>query len=156
VVAWISLSIALLLSVAGALYWALPNWKIWRGGLKPLHGAHATPDMLACLTDLCIEAGLSRYPTFLLNPYDMIPGGVTFGRLGRYFVALNSGLLMRFQTDPAVFRSIVLHELGHIRNKVNRSSLVERSTKVESLCYDVRANPTRPENLFCDAYIIES
>ncbi len=116
VVAWISLSIALLLSVAGALYWALPNWKIWRGGLKPLHGAHAPPDMMACLTDLCIEAGLSRCPTFLLNPYDMMPGGVTFGRLGRYFIALNSGLLMQFQTDPAVFRSIVLHELGHIRN----------------------------------------
>ncbi len=116
VIAWIGLSLALLLSVAGALYWALPNWKIWRGGLKPLHAAQVSPDMMTCLTDLCIEAGLSSHPFFLLNPYNLTPGGVTFGRLGRYFVTLNSGLVMQFQTNPAVFRSIVLHELGHIRN----------------------------------------
>ncbi len=29
-IAWIMLSLVLLLSVAGALYWAFPAWKIWR------------------------------------------------------------------------------------------------------------------------------
>lgn len=116
VVEWIGLGMALLLGVAGAIYWAFPAWKIWRGGLKPLSIENAPPAMVTYLSDLCREAGLSRYPIFLLNPYSSASSGVTFGRLRRYYVSINSGLVMQFQTDRPAFQAIVLHELGHIRN----------------------------------------
>jgi Zn-dependent protease with chaperone function len=113
---WVSLGIALLLSVAGAIYWAFPSWKIWRGGLKLLGTENAPPDLVAYLRDLCREAGLSRSPVFLLNPYRSAQSGVTFGRLGRYYVVLTSGLVMQFRTAQPAFRAVVLHELGHVRN----------------------------------------
>lgn len=111
---WIGLSIALLLSVAGVIYWAFPAWKIWRGGLKPLE--HTSSELLTYISELCRKAGLSRSPIFLLNAYSRTSSGLTFGRLGRYYVVLNSGLFLQFQNDPAAFSAIVLHELGHIRN----------------------------------------
>jgi Zn-dependent protease with chaperone function len=113
---WVSLGMALLLSVAGAIYWAFPSWKIWRGGLKLLGTENAPPDLVAYLRDLCRESGLSRSPVFLLNPYRSARSGMTFGRLGRYYVVLNSGLVMQFRTARPAFRAVVLHELGHIRN----------------------------------------
>ncbi len=114
--AWICLGLALLLSVTVALYWVLPNWKIWRGGLKVLDAGNAPTGMLAYLSDLCREAGLTRNPVFLLNPYSSASSGLTFGRFRRYFIVLNSGLVIQFHTDRPAFRAIVLHELGHIRN----------------------------------------
>ena len=113
---WIALSIALLLSVAAAMYWAFPAWKIWRGGLKALSAEHAPAEIITCLSDLCHQAGLTHPPIFLLNAYSRASSGLTFGRLGRYYVVLNSGLVLQFQRDRAAFCAIVLHELGHIRN----------------------------------------
>jgi Zn-dependent protease with chaperone function len=113
---WVSLGIALLLSVAGVIYWAFPSWKIWRGGLKLLGTENAPPDLVAYLGDLCRQAGLSRSPVFLLNPYRSAQSGMTFGRLGRYYVVLTSGLVIQFRTARPAFRAVVLHELGHIRN----------------------------------------
>jgi Zn-dependent protease with chaperone function len=111
---WIGLCIALLLSVAGIIYWAFPAWKMWRGGLEPLSAEHSSAEMLTCLSELCDKAGLTA--VFLLNAFSSASSGLSFGRLGRYYVVLNSGLILRFQKDPAAFRAIVLHELGHIRN----------------------------------------
>ena len=115
-VEWVGLGLALLFSTAGVIYWALPAWKIWRGGLVPLHADNTPPGMLEQLAHLCRETRLSRFPVFLLNPYSAESSGVTFGRLGRYYLVLNSGLVMQFHKDRSLFCAIVLHELGHIRN----------------------------------------
>lgn len=72
--------------------------------------------MVTALDELCREVGLARPPTFLWNPLDAANGGTAFGRLGRYYVALSGGLVTQFYVDPAVFRSVVLHELAHLRN----------------------------------------
>lgn len=113
---WVGLCIALLLSVAGVIYWVFPIWKMWRGGLEPFSAENVPPEVITCLSDLCFKAGLTRPPVFLLNPYNAASSGLTFGRLGRYYVMLNIGLVLQFPKDRPAFCAVVLHELGHIRN----------------------------------------
>ena len=55
--------------------------------------------------------------TFLVDPAAVTPGGLAFGRLGRYAVRLNAGLVPLSVTDPEKFRAVVQHELAHIRNR---------------------------------------
>ena len=71
--AWVGLGIALLLSVAAAIYWLLPAWKIRRDGLRPLEIGNTPHGMMAYLAGLCHQAELHRFPVFLLNPYSFSP-----------------------------------------------------------------------------------
>lgn len=110
----------LTLGLATAIYWLLPVWKIWQKGLRPL-SSQDLPDMQAYLECLCREAGLSSLPTFLVNPSEFlsanqISNAETFGCFGRYYIYLNSGLVLEFCTDRPAFRAQVLHELAHLRN----------------------------------------
>lgn len=41
---------------------------------------------------------------------------MAFGRVGKRYVSLNAGLVMKFYTDRPTFRAVVLHELAHLRN----------------------------------------
>jgi Zn-dependent protease with chaperone function len=107
--------VAALLGVAGAIYWLYPGWKIRREGLEPLEPEDA-PELVAYLDDLSHEAGLSRAPTFLLNPLAPSNSGLAFGRFGRYYVVLNGGLAVQFYVDRPAFRAVMLHELAHLRN----------------------------------------
>ena len=107
--------VAALLGVAGAIYWLYPDWKIRREGLEPLEPGDA-PELVAYLDDLSHEAGLSRAPTFLLNPLAPSNSGLAFGRFGRYYVVLNGGLAVQFYVDRPAFRAVMLHELAHLRN----------------------------------------
>jgi Zn-dependent protease with chaperone function len=104
-----------LLVVAGLIYWLLPAWKIRRAKLVPI-SAEDAPEVVACLADLCREAGLSRSPAFVWNPLNPVSSGLAFGRLGRYYVALTGGLVTQFYTDRPAFRAVMLHELAHLRN----------------------------------------
>ncbi|MFQ6013947.1 MAG: M48 family metalloprotease [Anaerolineae bacterium] len=113
--AWIIGGVALLLIVAGLIYWFLPARKIWRSRLVPL-SAEDAPDVVAYLADLCREAGLSRPPVFVWNPLNPASSGLAFGRLGRYYVALTGGLVTQFYTNRPAFRAVMLHELAHLRN----------------------------------------
>ena len=112
---WIVAGVALLLVVAVAIYWAIPALKIRRNRLVPLTDERA-PGVGAYLQELCREAGLSRQPTFLVNPRNSSTSGLVFGRRGRRYVSLNAGLVMRFYADRPTFRAVVLHELAHLRN----------------------------------------
>ncbi len=113
--AWSISGAALLLVVAGVIFWLLPWWKIRRSKLTLL-SARDVPDVVAYLEQLCREAGLARPPTFLWNPLNPVSSALAFGRLGQYYVALNGGLVTRFYTDQLAFRAVVLHELAHLRN----------------------------------------
>jgi len=114
--AWIGLGVALLLSIAAAIYWMLPASKIRRDGLRQLEISNTPPGMMAYLEELCRQAELRRSPIFLLNPYSSAASGVAFGRLGCYYVVLHAGLIKLFQDDRPFFRAVVLHELAHMRN----------------------------------------
>ncbi len=120
---WMINGVALLLVVAGAIYWTFPAWIIRRRGLVLL-GAEDAPEVLAYLANLCHEAGLSRHPRFMWNPLKPTSTALAFGRFARCYVALSGGLVSQFYTDQPGFRAIVLHELAHLRNAdVNKTYL---------------------------------
>ena len=105
---WVLGAVTLLIGVAVVLYLLTPWWIGRR--LVPVTPA-AFPRLHAVLTSLDERA------TFLLDPSALRPGGQAFGRLGRYAVRLNAGLVPLSVTDPPMFEAIVRHELAHIRNR---------------------------------------
>jgi Zn-dependent protease with chaperone function len=113
---WGILGLGIEIALAFGLYWFYPDWKIRKDKLEPLLPEDAS-DVLAALEDLSQEAGLDKAPVFLWNPLNPAPGGVAFGRLRRYYVALSGGLVTLYYTDSPAFKAVALHELAHIRNK---------------------------------------
>jgi Zn-dependent protease with chaperone function len=69
------------------------------------------------LTALTARAGLARLPRFVMDPAAMDADAVTFGLPGRYTVCLHAGLVKLFRSNPEEFRTVVLHELAHIKNR---------------------------------------
>ncbi|MBN1203837.1 MAG: M48 family metalloprotease [Myxococcaceae bacterium] len=107
--------LGLLLVVSTGLFYVLPAWTIRRKGLMPLRGEQF-PELMGHLSSLCREAGLSRAPRFMLNPFNASPSGHVFGRPGRHWVALSGGLVAQFQSDRPLFDAVMRHELAHLRN----------------------------------------
>ncbi|SCG71970.1 M48 family metalloprotease [Micromonospora coxensis] len=114
--AWVLVGLLLLLTVAAALHLATPWWIRRRGRLVEIT-ADGFPRLHAELIRLSTVAGLDRPPAFLLDPAAGAPGGLAFGRVGRYAVRINAGLVPLAVTDPGAFRAVVLHELAHLRNR---------------------------------------
>jgi Zn-dependent protease with chaperone function len=114
--AWTLRALAVLVVVALAVYLVMPRWKLWRRRLEPLTAGDA-PEVVARLGELSREAGLETPPRFVWNPLSRSAGGLAFGRVGRRYVALGGGLVTTSYTDPEAFRAVVLHELGHLRNR---------------------------------------
>lgn len=112
---WIIGGVAMLMGVAGLIYWTFPGRKIRRDRLVPL-SAEDAPEVVNYLTQLCRAMKLSPLPAFLWNPLNRASGGLAFGRLGKYYVSLTGGLVMQFYTDLPAFRAVILHELAHLRN----------------------------------------
>jgi hypothetical protein len=112
---WTLLGIALLLLVAGLIFQIFPSWKIWRNRLVHLNSKDA-PDLVEYLIKLCSEIELVHTPIFLCAPLNRTMSGLVFGRIGRYFLVLNGGLVTQFYKDREAFRTVVLHELAHLRN----------------------------------------
>nr|WP_240942506.1 M48 family metalloprotease [Planosporangium thailandense] len=113
---WALAGLGVLLVVAAVLYLLAPWWTRRRGRLIPVT-REDFPDLYAELTALVATAGLRRTPIFVIDAAAGTPGGLAFGRLGRYTVRLNAGLVPVLSTEPATFRAVVLHELAHIRNR---------------------------------------
>lgn len=100
----------------GLLFAAVhPRWRIWRRRLRPLTGRD--PRLERAVAALCAEAGLRHGPRLYVAPLSTRAAAVAFGAPGRYRVALDAGLVLACERDPARFRAVVLHELGHLRNR---------------------------------------
>ena len=110
-------------ALAGLLYALHPWWLTRRRRLVRLASGD-NDDVLADLALLSRQAGLPNPPTWLLAPYAGTHGGQAFGLPRRRRVALDVGLLVRFDTDRPGFRAVVRHELAHLRNRdVDRAYL---------------------------------
>ncbi|WP_157032341.1 M48 family metalloprotease, partial [Kitasatospora cheerisanensis] len=104
----------LLLLVIGCVYACLPAWRSRRRGYRELAGM---PELSASLDELTRTAGLHRRVTFLAEPLQPGIDALAFGHVRRRRVVLSGGLLALFARDRDAFRTVVLHELAHIRNR---------------------------------------
>lgn len=113
---WMVGGTLLLVAAAAVIMLLLPRWIAYRRGLRPLTREEA-PGVVDELGELAREAGLSEEPRWLWNPLDPSPTGLAFGRPGSHSVALMGALVTRQIADPPAFRSVVRHELAHLRNR---------------------------------------
>ena len=89
---------------------------VLRRRYRPLREADA-PELWAQINALSGEAGMSSPPGLRWQPIDVRALGLAFGPPGRRELAFTGGLVPLAVRDPPAFRSIVLHELAHIRNR---------------------------------------
>ena len=112
---WALLGIGVLAVLAGAMYWAQPWWYRRHRRLVPLTSEDA-PKVIERLEQLRGRAGTGAV-TWLQQPLNFAPSAFAFGRVRRRIVAVSGGAVVSQARQPAVFDAIVLHELGHIRNR---------------------------------------
>jgi len=112
----VTVTLVLLSVVVLIAFLAYPRLLVRRRGLTPLHPEHH-PELHAYLQDLCRLAGLARPVVFLIDPTTARPVGQAFGRTRRHQLSLGAGLLTLYATNRPRFRSVVLHELAHLRNR---------------------------------------
>ncbi|MFB7132967.1 M48 family metalloprotease [Streptomyces sp. NPDC056237] len=102
----------LLLVVLG-VYASLPAWRTWRRGYRPLTGM---PQVSDYVQGLVRETGVRPRVAFLAEPLNPRIAALAFGRVRQRRVVLSGGLLTLYSLDRRAFRTVVLHELAHIRN----------------------------------------
>ncbi|AUY53050.1 M48 family metalloprotease [Streptomyces sp. CB01881] len=99
-----------------ACYWWTPPWRIRRRHLRPLPAARLA-GLATCLDELRRLAGVGEHVHYLVDALDPTASGLAFGRPGRRYIVLSGGMLALFSRDPQAFRSVVRHELAHLRNR---------------------------------------
>ncbi|TCO55659.1 M56 family metallopeptidase [Actinocrispum wychmicini] len=107
----------LLCAITSGLFWMLPVWKSRRGRVVPLEDIDDDGRLRRLLTDLAATAGLTRLPRVVVDPSSSSTGAVVFGRNRRPTVRLPGGLVAVRRTAPDHFRTVLLHEFAHIRNR---------------------------------------
>jgi len=112
---WVLLGIGVLGVLSGAIYWVQPWWYRRRMHLTPLTGDES-PALADRLEQLRERAGTGPV-TWLLQPLNFQLSAFAFGRFRRRFVAVSGGAVVAQSRQPAAFDAVVLHELGHIRNR---------------------------------------
>ncbi|WP_432955950.1 M56 family metallopeptidase [Micromonospora haikouensis] len=114
---WKPGALLVVLAGAAALYRVLPMWKGRRSRVVPVEQVDGHEELAATLDELVTLAGLGRPPRFVIDAAASTTGALVFGRLRRYTVCLDGGLVAGRHRDPAGFRAVVLHELAHLRNR---------------------------------------
>lgn len=74
-------------------------------------------EIVRYLEELCREIECQRVPVFLVKASGRSRGSRAFGALGKYYLVLPGGLVRQFVDDRIHFRTVILHELGHLKNK---------------------------------------
>ena len=103
-----------LLLVGGLVAYAVAMWRLGRR-YAPFTGEDAAP-FQASIEALATELGVTRAPRLRWRPLDRRAVGLAFGPPGGRELAFAGGLIPLSIRDRPAFRSIVLHELAHLRN----------------------------------------
>lgn len=106
-------ALLLLTAVVGLQLVVGPKVKILWRGLNELR-TEALPHGGRLLAETVRTSGADV--RFLCASGDSRIGGAAFGYPWRRYVVLNGGLVPLAKDDPDAFRSVVLHELAHVRN----------------------------------------
>src|SRR5207245_3068913 len=111
---WLYVGLAVVAVVVLVYFWSYPARKRRRDGSLAL--SHASGGVQSAAEQCADEAGIRPRPTFMWNPFDGHSTAQAYGRPGQYEVVLADGLVSHFHADLTMFRAIVFHELGHLRN----------------------------------------
>lgn len=115
---WVPFAAILILAIAAtALYLALPWWKTRRARLLEASVVVPGGGLERDLADLKCEVGIKQHVRFRVAPAALTSGAVVFGTRLKPVVCLNAGLLVTRVRDRERFRTVVLHELAHIKNR---------------------------------------
>ncbi|MFD1546267.1 M48 family metalloprotease [Nonomuraea guangzhouensis] len=112
----ILLCFAILILLTALQYWLGPAWRIRRRRLTELD-REACREQYDEVHRMVDEHLPGRKVRFLVDLLDPSVGGLAFGRPGRRYVVLSRGTLDLFRHDRLMFRTVVLHELAHLRNR---------------------------------------
>jgi len=113
------------------IYWSYrrqPKKIIRRLRLKELDGKKF-PDHDKYIGDLYREyLSTEKHPTLMYQPLDRSESAFTFGTKHHNYVGVSGGLITRFRKSIDDFKSIILHEMGHIANKDVEKTYLAAST----------------------------
>ena len=112
---WGLLGIGVLVAAAGAIILAQPGWYRRRRRLSELAGDGAA-ELVSRLEGVRQRAGTEPV-VWLLQPLNARLSAFAFGRPGRRFVAVSGGAAVAAVRNPAAFDAVILHELGHVKNR---------------------------------------
>ncbi|GAA1296526.1 M48 family metalloprotease [Saccharothrix xinjiangensis] len=98
------------------LFRLIPASRLRFRRLVPLEAVDRDGTIGLAVAAATAEAGLDRVPRVVVEPLSGSTGAVVFGSNRRPVLRLSGGLLTRLTTRPEHFRSVVLHELAHIRH----------------------------------------
>ncbi|MEM9906409.1 MAG: M48 family metalloprotease [Cyanobacteria bacterium P01_D01_bin.44] len=101
----------------GVVYSLLPTVMVTREKLVPLDQQPQSNPLCEAYGDLCKEISIARPPQLMLKATSRGVGPRIFGCWGRYRIVVPGGLALRAQDDPTTFRAVMLHELGHLKNR---------------------------------------
>ncbi len=96
------------------VFWFLPTWRLRR--LVPVRAASRSA-LYAELEELRARCRLPVRPKYVIDPSARTKSAVVFGRPGLLVLCLDSGLVKMVRREPATFRTVILHEFAHLRNK---------------------------------------
>ncbi|MDO0929855.1 M48 family metalloprotease [Streptomyces sp. TG1A-8] len=100
--------------VTFAVFWFMPTWRLRR--LVRVH-ASSKSELYQELEDLRTQCRLPVRPRYVIAPGVPTKTALVFGRPGLLVLCLNNGLVKMLREEPVAFRTVVLHEFAHLRNK---------------------------------------
>ncbi|MET8824302.1 M48 family metalloprotease [Streptomyces sp. NPDC004610] len=106
-----------LLAAAAVVYAWLPRRRDRKNRTLPVAMVSRDTSLQDELAQLRELSGTTPGVRFRVDPTRTTAGAVVYGSAGRYTVCLHAGLVARRGRDPDGFRTVVLHELAHIRNR---------------------------------------
>ena len=116
--AWFALGVvATLLSISGIVCSLLPSLMIRWERMVVFETQPDLEDVFVYLKKLCQQIELTHPPKFLLKPTSRAIGGKVFGFWKRYYFVLPTGLIILFDQDRETFRTVIFHELAHLKNR---------------------------------------
>ncbi|MBY8863884.1 M48 family metalloprotease [Nocardia sp. CA2R105] len=117
--AWLPLVwTAMVFAAAAGVFFVLPAWKKRRGAMVSLASVDKDKQIQHHLDELIESTGVPRSRVDFVVALPLLSrGAVVFGRTRRPTVCLHNGLLDVRTSAPQRFSAVVLHELGHVRNR---------------------------------------
>lgn len=62
-------------------------------------------------------SSIGKQPTLIYQPFDRSESAFTFGTKQKFYIAISGGLIITFRKSLNKFKSIFLHEIGHLANR---------------------------------------